>query len=223
MIAAFGLAASATATWFLRVVFTRMQRRFRDKIAVALEAHVATLQASVATIEHHERPEYLDRLSVLRDQVFALDHLFMSLFSTAGWIIRLGRDAPAARRGEPGARLPPAVRDPDRAHDHVAAGRGARGGGGGRAARPPRPPPLHARHHRARGQGAARRAHRRPARARPARRVGPVVPAARAHPHDDRASGTRSRGGSSARAYVGAIVYVSVGLDAEGRRRSCSS
>jgi ATP-binding cassette subfamily B protein len=87
--AAFGLAASATATWFLRVVFTRIQRRFRDKIAVALEAHVATLQASVATIEHHERPEYLDRLAVLRDQVFALDHLFMSLFSTVGWLIRL--------------------------------------------------------------------------------------------------------------------------------------
>jgi ATP-binding cassette subfamily B protein len=89
MIAALGLAASATATWFLRVLFTRIQRRFRDKIAVALEAHVATLQASVATIEHHERPEYLDRLAVLRDQVFALDHLFMSLFSTLGWLVRL--------------------------------------------------------------------------------------------------------------------------------------
>jgi ATP-binding cassette subfamily B protein len=89
LVAALGLAASATATWFLKVVFDRAQRRFRDKISVALEAHVATLQASVATIEHHERPEYLDRLSVLRNQVFALDHLFMSLFSTAGWIIRL--------------------------------------------------------------------------------------------------------------------------------------
>src|SRR3954452_14013806 len=89
MIAAFGLAASAAATWFLRVVFTRTERRFSDKIAVALEAHVATLQASVATVEHHERPEYLDRLSVLRDQVFALDHLFLSLFSTLGWLVRL--------------------------------------------------------------------------------------------------------------------------------------
>jgi ATP-binding cassette subfamily B protein len=89
VIAALGLAASATATWFLKVVFDRVQRRFRDKISVALEAHVATLQASVATIEHHERPEYLDRLSVLRDQVFTLDHLFMSLFSTMGWIVRL--------------------------------------------------------------------------------------------------------------------------------------
>ena len=97
MVAAFGLAASATATWFLRVVFTRVQRRFRDKISVALEAHVATLQASVATIEHHERPEYLDRLAVLRDQVFALDHLFMSLFSTVGLDRPARRHARAAR------------------------------------------------------------------------------------------------------------------------------
>jgi ATP-binding cassette subfamily B protein len=66
-----------------------LQRRFRDRIAVALEAHVATLQASVATIEHHERPDYLDRLQVLRNQVFALDHLFMSVFATLGWLVRL--------------------------------------------------------------------------------------------------------------------------------------
>ncbi len=89
MIAALGLAASAVATWFLRIVFDRAQRRVRDRLSVALEAHVATLQASVATIEHHERPEHLDRLAVLRNQVFALDHLFMSLFSTVGWIVRL--------------------------------------------------------------------------------------------------------------------------------------
>jgi ATP-binding cassette, subfamily B, bacterial len=84
-----GLAASATATWFLRVVSDRTQRRFRDRVTIALESHVAQLQASVATIEHHERPEYLNRLAVLRDQVFVLDHMYMSLFSTCGWILRL--------------------------------------------------------------------------------------------------------------------------------------
>src|SRR5262249_26930427 len=78
------------ATWFLRVVSTRVQRQFRDRLTVALESHVARLQASVATIEHHERPEYLDRLAVLRNQVFVLDHIYMSLFSTCGWILRLG-------------------------------------------------------------------------------------------------------------------------------------
>jgi ATP-binding cassette subfamily B protein len=67
-----------------------MQRRFRDKVTIALEAHVARLQASVPTIAHQERPEYLDRLSMLRDQVFVLDHMYMSLFSTLGWLLRLG-------------------------------------------------------------------------------------------------------------------------------------
>src|ERR1700682_1954408 len=90
MVAAFGMALSGVATWFLRTVSTRVQRRFRDKVTIALEAHVARLQASVATIAHQERPDYLDRLSVLRDQIFVLDHMYMSLFSTCGWILRLG-------------------------------------------------------------------------------------------------------------------------------------
>src|SRR5207247_741276 len=89
-IAAVALGVSATATWFLRTVSTRGQRRFRDKVTIALEAHVARLQASVATIAHQERPEFLDRLSVLRNQVFMLDHMYMSVFSTCGWILRLG-------------------------------------------------------------------------------------------------------------------------------------
>ena len=88
--AAIGLAVSAVATWFLKVTSDRASRRFRDRVAVALESHVANLQASVATIAHHERPEYLDRLAMLRDQVFVLDHMYMSLFSTCGWILRLG-------------------------------------------------------------------------------------------------------------------------------------
>jgi len=88
--AALGLAVSAAATWFLRTVSTRVQRRFRDKVTIALESHVARLQASVATIAHQERPELLDRLAVLRDQVFVLDHMYMSVFSTCGWILRLG-------------------------------------------------------------------------------------------------------------------------------------
>ncbi len=88
--AALGLGLSGVATWFLRTVSTRVQRRFRDKVTIALESHVAQLQASVVTIAHHERPSYLDRLSVLRNQIFVLDHMYMSLFSTCGWILRLG-------------------------------------------------------------------------------------------------------------------------------------
>jgi len=89
VVAAIGLGVSASATWILRTMSSRVQRRFRDKVTIALESHVARLQASVATIAHQERPDYLDRLTVLRDQVFVLDHMYMSLFSTAGWILRL--------------------------------------------------------------------------------------------------------------------------------------
>jgi len=88
--AAIGLGISAAATWLLRTFSTRVQRRFRDKVTIALESHVARLQASIATIAHQERPEYLDRLSMLRNQVFVLDHMYMSVFSTLGWILRLG-------------------------------------------------------------------------------------------------------------------------------------
>lgn len=87
--AAIALGLSTTATWLLRLFSTRVQRRFRDKVTIALEAHVARLQASVITIAHHERPEYLDRLAMLRNQVFLLDHMYVSLFATCGWGLRL--------------------------------------------------------------------------------------------------------------------------------------
>jgi ATP-binding cassette subfamily B protein len=87
--AALALGLTAAATWLLATLSVRVQRRFRDKVTIALEAHVARLQAGIVTIAHQERPEYLDRLSVLRDQVFVLDHMYMSVFSTSGWILRL--------------------------------------------------------------------------------------------------------------------------------------
>src|SRR6201996_2186412 len=88
-IAAVGLGVSTAATWFLRTISARVQRRFRDRVTIALESHVARLQASVVTVAHQERPEYLDRLSMLRNQVFVLDHMYMSLFTTLAWLLRL--------------------------------------------------------------------------------------------------------------------------------------
>ena len=87
--AALGMAVSTAASWFLVTISTRVQRRFRDKVTIALEAHVAHLQASIVSVTHQERPEYLDRLSMLRNQVFVLDHMYMSLFTTVGWLLRL--------------------------------------------------------------------------------------------------------------------------------------
>jgi ATP-binding cassette, subfamily B, bacterial len=83
------MAASATLTWLLRVITTRQTRRFRDRVTIVLETHVATLQASVSGLELQERQDYLDRLAVLRNQVFVLDHMYVSLLNTIGWIVRI--------------------------------------------------------------------------------------------------------------------------------------
>ena len=151
--AAVALGVSATATWLLRTVSTRVQRRFRDKVTIALEAHVARLQASVATIAHQERPDYLDRLAMLRDQVFVLDHMYMSVFSTCGWILRLGVTIALLMSIHPALAAAGAVRAADRAHVDVAAGRssasrrsGRRRSTGSRAiCSRPRPRPRRAR------------------------------------------------------------------------------
>src|SRR5918993_1719318 len=51
--AAVGLALSATATWFLRIVSTRTQRRFRPKGPGAAEAPGAPRPAAAARPAHH--------------------------------------------------------------------------------------------------------------------------------------------------------------------------
>ena len=83
------MAVSAALTWLLTVLNARLTRRFRDRVTVALETHVATLQASVSGLEHQERSDYLDRLQVLRTQIFVLDHMYASVLNTLGWLVRL--------------------------------------------------------------------------------------------------------------------------------------
>lgn len=84
-----GLAASTTAGWLLRIVGNRFEFLFRERATIAIEAHVAQLQGSVATIEHHERPEYLDRLQILKDHAFLLNHLYPALMGSLGAVARV--------------------------------------------------------------------------------------------------------------------------------------
>src|SRR5262245_30390015 len=88
-VGAAGLAVSATLMWALSVTLDRTTRRLGDRLNIMFQGHVAKLQAEVPTVEHHERPVYLDRIAVLRTGVFALDHLFRSMFTMVGWLLRL--------------------------------------------------------------------------------------------------------------------------------------
>jgi ATP-binding cassette subfamily B protein len=79
---ALGVTGSSVAMWLLRLVSGRVVRRFRMRVGVVLETYVAGLLASVDTLEHQERPEYLDRLAVLRESVYQLDHMLLALIDT---------------------------------------------------------------------------------------------------------------------------------------------
>src|SRR3989449_11061879 len=70
--AALGLGVSAAATWFLRVISDRTQRRVRGHGAMGLQSQLAGLPAAVATIEHHEAPAVLDSPPLLRHQGLVL-------------------------------------------------------------------------------------------------------------------------------------------------------
>ena len=88
-IAAIGLAAAAAAGWLLRTIGQRIEAGFRERATIEIEAHVAWLQGTVSGLEHHESPALVDRLQLLREQVFLLNHLYMSLFSSLGSVGRL--------------------------------------------------------------------------------------------------------------------------------------
>jgi ATP-binding cassette subfamily B protein len=84
-----GLAASGVGAWLMRVIGSRVEFLFRERATIAVEAHVTHLQASVAGIEHHERPAYLDRLQILKDHAFLLNHLYGSLMGMIGALARV--------------------------------------------------------------------------------------------------------------------------------------
>ena len=137
------MATSAVLTWLLRVLSDRLTRRFRDRVTIALETHVATLQASVSGLELQERSDYLDRLSVLRNQVFVLDHMYLSVLNTLGWLIRVAVTLALLASIHPVLLLLALFAVPDRGQRLPAAGRGAPGRGTVRRPQPARRAPVH--------------------------------------------------------------------------------
>jgi len=46
----------------------------KENTALYLDRHIVSLVGGIPTVEHHERPEYLDRLDVLRREMFVLGY-----------------------------------------------------------------------------------------------------------------------------------------------------
>ncbi|MEU8566865.1 ABC transporter ATP-binding protein [Streptomyces pathocidini] len=90
LMSALALSLLAACGWLLNTAAERVNRRFADRAGIVVESHVARLQSEVVTIEHHERPDFVDRLSLLRDHAPALSELYQQLFAVAGAVLRLG-------------------------------------------------------------------------------------------------------------------------------------
>jgi ATP-binding cassette subfamily B protein len=84
------LGALAALSWLLRVVSERANRRFADRAAVFMEAHVVRLQSGIPSLEHHERPAYVNRVQLLRDHADTLSEVYQYLFQVIGALLRLG-------------------------------------------------------------------------------------------------------------------------------------
>ncbi|MGW8526894.1 ABC transporter ATP-binding protein [Nocardiopsis sp. NPDC055824] len=83
------LGALAVMSWLLRLLSERANRRFADRTAVFMEAHVVRLQSSVPSLEHHERPSYVDRVQLVRDHADTLSEVYQELFQVVGAVLRL--------------------------------------------------------------------------------------------------------------------------------------
>jgi ATP-binding cassette subfamily B protein len=83
------LGALAVMSWLLRVLSERANRRFADRAAVFMEAHVVRLQSGIPSLEHHERPAYVNRVQLVRDHADTLSEVYQYLFQAVGAALRL--------------------------------------------------------------------------------------------------------------------------------------
>ncbi|WP_017573176.1 ABC transporter ATP-binding protein [Nocardiopsis halotolerans] len=83
------LGALTVMSWLLRVLSERANRRFADRAGVFMEAHVVRLQSGIPSLEHHERPAYVNRVQLLRDHADTLSEVYQYLFQAVGAVLRL--------------------------------------------------------------------------------------------------------------------------------------
>jgi ABC-type multidrug transport system fused ATPase/permease subunit len=79
--AAVGIGFTAGLGLMARATVTRMLFPLKENTALYLDRRIISLVGGIPTVEHHERPGYLDRLEVLRDE---MDVLGFAGIHTAG-------------------------------------------------------------------------------------------------------------------------------------------
>src|SRR5205823_1386149 len=68
---------------------TNVRMRLRENTQVYLDSHIMELTAGIPGLEHHERPEYLDNIDIVRAERWALANPFNPLGWTLGSICQV--------------------------------------------------------------------------------------------------------------------------------------
>ncbi|MGC4938593.1 ABC transporter ATP-binding protein [Kribbella sp. DT2] len=88
-LAAGALGASLCVGWILKLVSGRVTKRFQGRMSAVFETRIALLQSQIPTLEHHERSSVLDRLAVLRNETYVLDHMYSTVLQAVMWLSRI--------------------------------------------------------------------------------------------------------------------------------------
>ncbi|MFN2557444.1 MAG: ATP-binding cassette domain-containing protein [Nitriliruptorales bacterium] len=80
--AAAALAGTSAIGHVLKVVLAKVRFRLQEATSLRLERRLVELSASLPGLEHHERPEFLDRLEHLRNQRGSVSQVVAALLMT---------------------------------------------------------------------------------------------------------------------------------------------
>ncbi|HEX2699877.1 MAG TPA: ABC transporter ATP-binding protein [Acidimicrobiales bacterium] len=84
-----GIAVSAALALLARAAVTRMQFPLKEKTGLYLDRRIVAMVAGITTVEHHERPGYLDRLDVLRREMPALGFAGMQAAGAVALVVQV--------------------------------------------------------------------------------------------------------------------------------------
>ena len=88
VLAAVALAATVSIVDAAQLAVARLRLRLQERTGLLLERRLVELAAGVPFLEHHERPDYLDRLEHLRAERAALGQAIGALVSSGSTVVQ---------------------------------------------------------------------------------------------------------------------------------------
>jgi D-xylose transport system ATP-binding protein len=89
LLAVFALAATLSLMDIVKLSLARMRLRLQEHAGLLVERQLVEMAASLPGLEHHERPEYLDRMEHLRAERATLGQAIGSLTMTCSTLIQV--------------------------------------------------------------------------------------------------------------------------------------